>query len=43
MNGKIDKITADQVRYYIAIRSQRDKLSKVSQDNELRILKSFFS
>ncbi|MCH5207564.1 MAG: tyrosine-type recombinase/integrase [Oscillospiraceae bacterium] len=43
INSNIDKITADQVRYYIAIRSERDKLSKVSQDNELRVLKSFFS
>lgn len=39
----IEQITADQIRYYIAIRSQRDKLSKVSQDNELRVLKSFFN
>lgn len=37
-----EQITADQIRFYIAIRSQRDKLSKVSQDNELRVLKSFF-
>lgn len=39
----LEQITADQIRYYIAIRSQRDKLSKVSQDNELRVLKSFFN
>lgn len=39
---ELDKIGADQIRYYIAVRSQRDKLSKVSQDNELRVLRSFF-
>lgn len=38
----LDRVTADQIRYYIAIRSQRDGLSKVTQDNELRVLKSFF-
>lgn len=38
----LEEITADQVRYYLAIRSTRDKLGKVSQDNELRVLKSFF-
>lgn len=38
----LDQITSDRIRYYIAIRSQRDKLGKVSQDNELRVLKSFF-
>lgn len=38
----VAEIGADQIRYYIAIRSTRDGLSKTSQDNELRILKSFF-
>lgn len=38
----LDEITADSIRYYLAIRSTRDNLSKVSQDNELRVLKSFF-
>ena len=42
-NCKLEEIGADQIRYYLAVRSTRDKLSKVSQDNELRILKSFFS
>lgn len=42
INQRIEEITADQIRYYLAIRSTRDKLSKTSQDNELRILKSFF-
>lgn len=38
----LEKISTDHIRYYLAIRSTRDKLSKVSQDNELRVLKSFF-
>lgn len=38
----IKSITTDDIRYYLAIRSMNDKISKVSQDNELRILKSFF-
>lgn len=42
MNCRLDEIGADQIRYYFAVRSIRDKLSKTSQDNELRVLKSFF-
>ena len=42
INQRLEEITADQVRYYLAVRSTRDKLSKTSQDNELRVLKSFF-
>lgn len=42
INQRLEEITADQIRYYLAIRSTRDKLSKTSQDNELRVLKSFF-
>ena len=42
INQRLEEITADQIRYYIAVRSARDKLSKTSQDNELRVLKSFF-
>lgn len=41
INMELDKITADQVRYYIAKLSLKG-LSKCSQDNELRVLKSFF-
>jgi len=43
INQRLEEITADQIRYYLAIRSTRDKLSKTSQDNELRVLKSFLS
>lgn len=39
---ELERVTTDQIRYYIAIRSQRDNLSKVTLDNELRVLKSFF-
>lgn len=43
VGSDIEIITADRIRYYIALRSQRDKLSKVSQDNELRVIKSFLT
>lgn len=39
---KLDEITADDVRLYLAKMSTSGKLSKTSQDNELRVLKSFF-
>lgn len=42
INQRLEEITANQIRYYLAVRSTRDKLSKTSQDNELRVLKSFF-
>lgn len=38
----IKEIKPDSIRYYLAIRGTKDKLSKTSQDNELRIIKSFF-
>lgn len=38
----IEETTADTIRFYLAKRSMQDKLSKVSLDNELRVLKSFF-
>lgn len=39
----LNEIAADTIRYYIATRSMNDRLSKASQDNELRVLKSFFN
>lgn len=39
----IDDITADDIRYYMAIRQRRDKVSKVTIGNELRCLSSFFN
>lgn len=38
-----EQITIDDIWWYIATRGLRDHLSKTSQDNELRVLKSFFS
>lgn len=38
----ISKITADDIRFYLAKMGMEHKLSKCSQDNELRVLKSFF-
>ena len=42
MPKPFEQVTIDDIRYYIAIRGTRDKLSKISQDNELRVLKSFY-
>lgn len=39
----LEEITGDDIRFYIATRAMRDNLSKTSQDNELRVLKSFFN
>lgn len=38
----VDDITAEDIRYYLALRQGKDHISKVSADNELRILRSFF-
>ena len=37
-----DEITADDIRYYLAVRQRRDNISKVTADNELRYLRSFY-
>ena len=42
INQKLEEISSENIKYYLALRSTRDKLSKTSQDNELRVLKSFF-
>lgn len=39
---QLDEITANDIRFYLAKRSTDSKISKASQDNELRVLKSFF-
>ncbi len=36
------EVGTNTIRYYLAVRATRDGLGKVSQDNELRVLKSFF-
>lgn len=38
----VDDITADDIRYYLAVRQRRDGVSKTTADNELRYLRSFF-
>ena len=42
MPKPIEQITIDDIRYYIAIRAMQDHITKQTQDNELRIIKSFF-
>lgn len=43
MIGKtVDDVTADDIRYYMAIRQKRDKVSKVTVANEIRNLGSFY-
>lgn len=39
----VDDITADDIRFYIAVRLKRDKVSKTTVGNETRVLASFFS
>lgn len=43
INMPLSEVTADNIRFYIAKRSIEDKVSKTTQDNELRNLRSFFS
>lgn len=38
----VDDITQDDILYYMALRQRRDHIQKVTADNELRCLKSFF-
>lgn len=38
----VDDITADDIRYYLALRQTRDKIKKVTADNELRYLRTFY-
>lgn len=40
---EIKEIDTSDIRYYLAERAMRDNISKVTQDNELRVLKSFFN
>lgn len=39
----IDDITADDIRMYMAVRLERDKVSKVTLGNELRCVSSMFT
>lgn len=42
VNMPLAEVNADVIRYYIANRAITDKVSKTTQDNELRSLRSFF-
>lgn len=37
-----DQVTADDIRYYLAMRVQRDGVSKVTANSERRVLSSFY-
>lgn len=43
INKQADEITADDIRLYLALRDRRDHVSKVTQNNELLIMRSFFA
>lgn len=43
INKTVDDITPDDIRLYIAIRKRRDGVTDTTIDNELRILRSFYS
>lgn len=38
----IFEVTSDDIKVYLAYRGMRDKISKVTQDNERRVLRSFY-
>lgn len=40
---QIEEITTDDIRWWMAMRMQRDKISKTTQDNDRRVLNSFFA
>lgn len=39
----VDDINADDIRLYLAVRQKRDGLTKTSADNELRVLRTFYT
>lgn len=43
INKTIDDITSDDIRLYIALRKRKDGVVDTTIDNELRILRSFYS
>ena len=38
-----DEITTEDIRYFLAIRQTRDKISKTTANNQLRVLRTFYS
>ena len=43
INKSVPEITSEDIRVYLAYRMLKENITKVSADNELRTLKSFFS
>lgn len=39
----LDEVTADDIRYYLAVRQRRDGISKVTANNERRNLSAFYN
>lgn len=39
----VDDINADDIRLYLAVRQKRDGITKTSADNELRVLRTFYT
>lgn len=42
INKRVEDITAEDIRYYLALRQRRDHITKTTADNERRYLKTFF-
>lgn len=42
INKPANEITTDDIRYYLALRDRRDKVTKTTQNNELRYMRTFF-
>lgn len=43
INKTADNVTTDDIRLYLAFRQKKDGISKVTTNNELRVLSSFYS
>ncbi len=43
INKTADEITTDDIRMYIALRIARDKVSKTTAGNDLRVMRSFYN
>lgn len=43
LGKSVGEITSDDLRYYIAVRQMKDKVSNVTVDNERRVFNSFFN
>lgn len=43
INKPADEITTDDIRFYLALRQKRDGVMKITADNELRAMRSFYA